>query len=79
MSFQICKNNDFIQQFFFSSLSPFTAIHESTVNHWCHMDHFNNVLTAFLGHEPGDEWRSYGFGMTMTESLFLAELTFFNP
>ncbi len=29
------------------------------LNHWCHMDYFNNVLTTFLGLERGSSVAVY--------------------
>ncbi len=39
------------------------------LNHWCHMDNFNNVLTTFLGFERGSTV-SVQSGPVHTETLF---------
>ncbi len=55
------KNNLTLLNNFFSSVSVFDeritnkkysrSFINLRLNHWCHMDHFNDLLTTFLGHK----------------------------
>ncbi len=44
---------------FFAHKKYYHSFIKLTLNHWCHMDYFNNVLTTFLGLERGSSFAVY--------------------
>ncbi len=45
--------NEVIICVFFAHKKYSNSFRKLRLNHWCHIDYFNNVLTAFLGLERG--------------------------
>ncbi len=52
--------NDVVIFVFFAHKKYCRSFTTLRLNHWCHMDYFNNVFTTFLGLEHGSSIAVYG-------------------